>query len=354
MSAELSIVVKIGAVVGGAIGALRSVLNGTRDMRSSTQLLRNEYRQMGRDIQTASQIGGTALSRLRQQHANLSNTIRGMRRNQVYQNTIQTRLSNGKEYREQLRSEALGAFAGMGAVLVPIKAAMSFESSMADVRKVVDFDTPQQFREMEQQLLSMTHRIPMAATELAKIAASGGQLGVARQDIARFTETIAKMSVAFDMSAEQAGDSMAKLANVYKIPIKEIGKLGDAINHLSNSSPAKASDIVNTLGRVGGVAKQFGLTELQTASLTNAFISLGKSPEVAGTAINAMLTKLMTAEKGGKDFQAAFYVFLVAVCENTSRAAKPSLANRVQKPWFHWFFADIFSELPNRLPTTWA
>lgn len=305
MSAELSITVKIGAAIGSTIGALRSVLHGTRDMRSSTQLLRNEYRQMGRDIQAAAQTGGAALTRLQQQHTRLGGTIRDMRRNQVRQNAVQTRLSNANEYRAQLRSEALGAFAGVGTVLIPIKAAISFESSMADVRKVVDFDTPQQFRQMEQDLLKMTHRIPMTANELAKIAASGGQLGVARQDIMAFTETIAKMSVAFDMSAEQAGDSMAKLANVYKIPIKQIDVLGDAINHLSNSSPAKASDIVNTLGRVGGVAKQFGLTELQTASLSNAFISLGKTPEVAGTAINGMLTKLMTADKQGKKFQEA-------------------------------------------------
>ena len=77
---------------------------------------------------------------------------------------------------------------------------------------------------------------------------------MARKDLPKFTETIAKMSVAFDMAADQAGDSMAKLANVYQIPIDQIGKLGDAVNHLSNSSPAKAGDIINTLGRVGGVA----------------------------------------------------------------------------------------------------
>lgn len=98
---------------------------------------------------------------------------------------------------------------------------------------------------------------------------------------------------------------MAKLANVYQIPIDQIGKLGDAVNHLSNSSPAKAGDIINTLGRVGGVAKQFGLTEIQTTSLSNAFISLGKTPEIAGTAINGMLTKLMTADKQGAKFQKA-------------------------------------------------
>ncbi|WP_231881748.1 MULTISPECIES: phage tail tape measure protein [Eikenella] len=202
-----------------------------------------------------------------------------------------------------MKTEVMGAVAAAGIPLVPIKMAMDFESSMADVRKVVDFDTPQQFKEMQQDILQLTHRIPMAGKELAAIAASGGQLGVARQDLAAFTETVAKMSVAFDMSADEAGDSMAKLANVYQIPIAQIDRLGDAINHLSNSSPAKASDIVNTLGRIGGVAKQFGLTEQQAASLSNAFISLGKRPEVAGTAINGMLVRLMTADKQGSRFQ---------------------------------------------------
>lgn len=305
MSAELSIAIKLGASVGGAVSAIRTVLGGTRDLGSSTQLLRREYHGLGRTISQVSATGSADLRRLQQQQQSLNASLNGFRRRTVIQAGYATRLDNGRAAREQMKSEVVGAFAGVGTVLIPIKAAMNFESAMADVKKVVDFDTPQQLKEMENQILSMTHKIPMAATELAKIAASGGQLGVARQDIAQFTETIAKMSVAFDMSAADAGDSMAKLANVYKIPIKEIGKLGDAINHLSNNSPAKASDIVNTLGRVGGIAKQFGLTELQTASLSNALISLGKTPEVAGTAINGMLTKLMTAEKGGKDFQAA-------------------------------------------------
>lgn len=191
-----------------------------------------------------------------------------------------------------------------GIVMGLAEEAVKFEAAMADVKKVVDFESPEGLQNLQKDILQMTRTIPMTKEELAKIAASGGQLGVAEKDLKSFTATIAKMGVAFDMSAEQAGDSMAKLANVYQIPIAQIGKLGDAVNHLSNSSPAKAADIINTLGRVGGVAKQFGLTELQTASLSNAFISLGRTPEVAGTAINGMLTKLMTADKQGKKFQA--------------------------------------------------
>ncbi|MBF0752242.1 phage tail tape measure protein [Pasteurella sp. 19428wF3_WM03] len=195
---------------------------------------------------------------------------------------------------------------GLGSSIMALsQPAIDFESAMADVKKVVDFKTPEGFKNLSKDILDLTRTLPMTAEELAAITASGGQLGVAEEDLKDFTTTIAKMSVAFDMSAEQSGDSMAKLANVYKIPIKDIGNLGDAINELSNSSPAKASDIVNTLGRIAGVSKDFGLTENAAAALANTFISLGKSPEVASTAINGMLTSLNTADKGGKKFQAA-------------------------------------------------
>ena len=303
MSAELSIAIKVGATVGGATAVLRTLLGNTRDLRNATQLLRREYRSLGQAVKQAEASGSADLQRLRRNQAALWESTRRLRHLSMRQSAIQTRLELERGSREKMRSEVMGVIAAVGTVIMPIKVAMDFESSMAEVRKVVDFDTPQQFKQMGDDLLQMTHRIPMAGRELAQIAASGGQLGIARKDIAGFTETVAKMSVAFDMAADQAGDSMAKLANVYKIPIAQIGRLGDAINHLSNSSPAKASDLVNTLGRVGGVAKQFGLTELQTASLANAFISLGKTPEIAGTAINGMLTKLSTADRQGSKFQ---------------------------------------------------
>lgn len=220
--------------------------------------------------------------------------------------TVSQRLGKLSELSVAGMKSSIASLTALGSSITALASpAIRFESAMADVKKVVDFKTPEGFKNLSKELLDLTDIIPMTAEELAAIAASGGQLGVAEEDLKSFTTTIAKMSVAFDMSADESGDAMAKLAKVYKIPIKEIGKLGDAINHLSNQSPAKARDIVNTLGRIGGVSKQFGLTENGATALSNTFISLGKTPEVAGTAINGMLTKLMTADKGGKKFQQA-------------------------------------------------
>ena len=135
MSSELSIAVKIGAVVGGAVGAIRSVLRGTRDVTSKVSLLQREYDVLGRVIRRTTQSGSADLARLENQQAQIGNSLRRMTRTQMGQQSIQTRLDAGLEYRKKMREEVAGAVAGLGTVLIPIKAAMSFESSMADVRK---------------------------------------------------------------------------------------------------------------------------------------------------------------------------------------------------------------------------
>lgn len=306
MASDLSLSISVSAVVGGALSGLTNIGKAMNTLKSTTAHLTTKQNELGESLErNKNRLSDTSAAHLWRQYDQAGAAIDSLKRKHEQLAKITARKISNQEQWQNLKGQWQSAVASAGALVLPIKLAIDFESAMAGVKKVVDFDTPEQFKQMSQDIVAMSRQIPMAANELAAIAASGGQLGIARQDLLGFTEQIAKMSVAFDMSAEQAGDSMAKLANVYKIPIAKIGELGDAINHLSNSSPAKASDIVNTLGRVGGVARQFGLTEKQTASLATAFISLGKPPEVAGTAINGMLTKLATADKGGKKFQAA-------------------------------------------------
>ena len=303
MASGFSLGITIGASIGGAVAGIKSVKSSLDVLDKTVKGLAARQNLLGETLQNPLRMSRERVGELRREYDQLGQTIAKINRKRSIVADLQQQKQAHYDRRRALKDEFWGAAGAVAGVAFPVKLAVEFESAMADVKKVVDFDTPKQFREMEQDILRLTRTIPMAGAELAKITASGGQLGVARKDLPKFTETIAKMSVAFDMAADQAGDSMAKLANVYQIPIDQIGKLGDAVNHLSNSSPAKAGDIINTLGRVGGVAKQFGLTEIQTASLSNAFISLGKTPEIAGTAINGMLTKLMTADKQGAKFQ---------------------------------------------------
>jgi len=60
-----------------------------------------------------------------------------------------------------------------GAIAAPLiestQEAIKFESVMADVRKVVDFDTPEQFKAMSGDILKLSTELPMAADTLAAL-----------------------------------------------------------------------------------------------------------------------------------------------------------------------------------------
>lgn len=204
----------------------------------------------------------------------------------------------------EVASEIQGLVGGAGGLAFATREAMKFETAMAGVRKVAD-GTDEQYAKLSDELKKMGAELGISAAEMAELAASGGQLGIPIEKLSEFTAIASKMSVAFGMSAEEAGNAAATIANVFQLPIGEVEKLGDAINVLGNNTAAREKDIVAAMARIGGTAKQFGLAADEAAALADAFIALGKPPEVAATAINALLQKLQTAQSQGKGFQDA-------------------------------------------------
>lgn len=220
-----------------------------------------------------------------------------------------------KGFQKGIKSSGLGDFSvgdliGGGALAAPFiagaKAAIDFESQMADVRKVVDFDTPKQFAEMGEDILKMSDRLPMAANDIAKLVAAGGQAGIAREDLKQFAEDALKMGVAFDQSADQSGDMMAKWRTSFKMTQQEVVSLADKINYLSNNGAANApqiSDIVTRIGPLGAVA---GIASGQIAALGATLAGVGVEQEVAATGIK----NFMLAITGGSKQQQEAFQFL--------------------------------------------
>lgn len=188
--------------------------------------------------------------------------------------------------------------AAMGTVRGLADPAIKFESAMADVKKVVNFDTPTQFKEMGDDILNLTRTIPMAGEEIAAIVAAGGQSGVARENLLGYAKDAATMGVAFDMAAGDAGEAMATMANVLGKPITEMAQFGDVINHLSDNANSKAKDIVNVITRAGSDTRMLGLTEKQSAALGSTFLSMGKAPELAAQSVKGMSAAFLQLKAG--------------------------------------------------------
>lgn len=280
--------------------------------RDALHTLNEEIRKSGKDVKSLVRDQtklGSSIEVLKGKYSKLGSVIQKQR----------NALAKKAHYRSQVM-ETIGLGLSLAA---PIKVAIDFESAMADVKKVVNFkDGTNEAEEFAQKLKKLSREIPLSASELAQIAASGGQLGINKGKLLEFTTTVAKMATAFDMSAEEAGDSIAKLANIYGIAVEKIEGVGDVINYLSDNTAAEANGMIEALARVGGNAKQFGLDINQTSSLVNAFVSLGKQPEKAATAVNALLSKLQTAEGQGKEFKAALESIGITAEEMSQKVAE--------------------------------
>lgn len=188
----------------------------------------------------------------------------------------------------------------------PVKQAMQMEDAMAEIKKVVDFSSPDGLQKMQAALEKMSLSIPITAEGLAKITAAAGQAGIAEPDLIRFTETAAKMGVAFDISAEEAGEMMAKWRSGMNLTQDQVESLADATNALSNNNAAMAKQVGEALKRYGALGKVAGLTEKQTAAMAATIIGAGVEAEVAATGMNAFMRALT---KGGSmtDLQKAAF-----------------------------------------------
>ena len=208
---------------------------------------------------------------------------------------------------------ATAAFAAVGtataaATVASVKNAISYESSMADVAKVVDGlkddngELTAQYYEMSDALLELSTRIPMTAEELTQIAAAAGQSGIARKEIVGFAEDAAKMGVAFDTTADQAGTWMAQWRTAFKMNQKEVTTLADQINYLGNVSGANALQLSGIVTAVGSLGDVGGLSAAQIAAIGDTMASVGVGEDVAATGLAKMITP-MTAGSAATEKQ---------------------------------------------------
>lgn len=277
---------------GTAASQVERLKNKATELKSSLRSLEERYKN-----------GAISVDQYRNAQARLTEQLNRVK-------TAQDRLvQSQRQYRElqsslaDTRSQAVDTVALATPLVLATKAAMDFEQSMLGVAKQVDGARDSSgkltkvYYDMREEIFKMGREMGVPNAELAQLMAFSAKMGVPREELVLFTKEVAKLGEAFEMAPEEIGTSMGKLANIFKIPYKEIGKLGDVINYLDDKTLASGRGIIDVMMRAGGQAKDVHLTEKQLAALASTFLSLGKSEEVAGTAAVALMRELALAEE---------------------------------------------------------
>jgi len=204
--------------------------------------------------------------------------------------------SIGKIAEKALKLGAAVAVAGLSAAMYKgVKAAAAYETAMVELAKVTDPDTA---KSVGAAIREMAKEMPLAHEALMGIAADAGRLGVEGVDnILNFTDTVAKIAVATDIMAEDAGTNFAKLLTLLGEDIDKVDELGSVINELSNNMATSSSEIVGSMLRSSAALKGLDFGTAEIAALNAAMNEVSVSARVAGTALRTIAENLKNPEK---------------------------------------------------------
>ena len=214
----------------------------------------------------------------------------------------QSKIHANLNKRDNLRGSLLDA-AGLAASLaLPIKAAIDFEDVMTDVTKnVANAD----FKTMRNAINDIAKQSPLGASGIGRLVSEAGKIGLASDKALEFAQISEKMAVAFELSADEAGQYITKFKASMGLSIDKIKELGDAINYLGDNTTSNAKNITQIVSRYGAIGLQAGLSKEQTAAFAAVLDGFAPNAENAGTAMKNLLTALASGEGASKPAQEA-------------------------------------------------
>ncbi|EKO3578666.1 phage tail tape measure protein [Vibrio metschnikovii] len=267
-------------------------LNNKKDQQ------RNKLRGLGAELK-ASGINtkrlGDEQQRLEKQADKATSAIARQNARMKEMQSIQSRIDGRNAELGKIRSQATSLAIAAAPLAGATWAAVKNESSFADVKKVVNM-TPEEAAETRSWALKIAASREgggMNANEINTMLAAGGRSGIKDKDeLRQFVLDSAKMGVAFDMSAEDAGKTLAGFKAALNLDQKGALSLAGMINHLAADSNMDPKQLASVMAREGATAKLAGFSNNDTAALANTLIATNMSEERVATAVKNISGRL--------------------------------------------------------------
>lgn len=186
-------------------------------------------------------------------------------------------------------------------VTASIRAFKEFETGLIGVAKTTDL-SDKELATFEAGIESLLKKLPVASKELLDIAQAAGQLGVkGTANLLNFTETIAKLGKASDVTGEEAATSLTRILNVTGESVDGIDELASVIVALGNNFAATESEIIRVANEVSRATQIFGVSSSEAAALGATLRSFGVRAEEAGSAVGKSFRAIeLAVGSGGK------------------------------------------------------
>ncbi len=192
------------------------------------------------------------------------------------------------------------AFAGFAASIALVtKSFADYETALVGVGKTTNIEG-KRLEKFGKEFQKLSSEIPVSTNELLGIAQAAGQLGVTgEENLIKFTDTIAKLGVATDLTGEQAATALTRILNVTGEGIETIDNFGSVIVQLGNNFAATESEIVKVTTEVSRSTAVFGVSAAEAAGLATALKSVGVQAQLGGSATGRAFRAIDAATRQG-------------------------------------------------------
>ena len=249
----------------------------------------------------------------------------------------------GKKLDKISDNKALTALSHSSTALLTgaVASAMSYENSIADIRKVVSGLTDETVNDLKQISIATGSTFSSIAT----YASIGGTLGIAEKDLATFTKTMADLETATSgsIAGEDGAKSVARFLNVLGIGTDQAENFGSALTSVGDQYAATGGEILeiatqlsglkvlnldaNDLIGLGAELKNLGLnTEAGASGITRAMLEIEKQVETGGKNLETFAT---TAGMTSSEFKKAWETDALSAFLRFTGGLKTSTVNEI-------------------------
>ena len=196
-------------------------------------------------------------------------------------------------------------------IVSSVKTSVEVEQSFAKIAKTVQGlaepgqGISQLGEQVKQEFRDLAKETPIDINELMNIGAIGGQLKIPADQLAQFSDVIAKISVSTNLTSETAATDFAKLASIFGVEsenmVNWIERTASSTVFLGNTFATEEASILSFAERIAGIGNSLGFTSAEILGIGAAFSQSGVEMQRGGTAVQKVLIKMQQAANEGGD-----------------------------------------------------
>lgn len=175
-----------------------------------------------------------------------------------------------------------------------------FDSGLRNVEKTTGL-AREEVLKLGDAFIALSREIQVvSATRLAEYAAVAGQLGVrGTENILAFTEALAKLETATDISGEQGATEIARTLTLIDGGVQNVAKFADEIVNLGNNFAATEKEILSNAESIAQNVGIYRIGRQDVLAFATATKAVGIEAELVGSTFNRTLATFESAIRTG-------------------------------------------------------